>query len=179
MFLHRRQLQATTRTETASPTLNYARYCMPIFLMQTPTLQNSVRTVRIYSSTSVACYKITHSRLAITNSFPSLRRLLHLDQFLRSKQHDIDRIRYRVGTSSPDSRFGSIAVSRRENSDGPAFSTSDAYTLELECNYTMEYTGLDGRIENLPQCTKFVVVGVPSQLACKHPLPALFQSGAW
>jgi hypothetical protein len=100
-------------------------------------------------------------------------------QFLRSKQHDIDRIRYRVGTSSPDSRFGSIAVSRRENSDGPAFSTSDAYTLELECNYTMEYTGLDGRIENLPQCTKFVVVGVPSQLACKHPLPALFQSGAW
>jgi hypothetical protein len=91
-------------------------------------------------------------------------------QFMRSKQHDIDRIRYRVGTSSPDSRFGSFSVKKREKPDGLVGGTSNAYTLELECSYTMEYTGVDGRSENLPQCTKFSVVGVPSKLSCKYPL---------
>jgi hypothetical protein len=157
--LHADFLNTNTRTS------DFCTHCQNLF-------EHFSRLLQDHSSKISHHQQLCEQETAATSGCPLCY------EFLRSKQHDIDRIRCRVGTSSPDSRFGSIAVSRRENSDGPAFSTSDVYTLELECNYTMEYTGLDGRIENLPQCTKFMVVGVPSQLACKHSLPALYTSGA-
>jgi hypothetical protein len=94
-------------------------------------------------------------------------------QFLRSRQHDMQRIRNRVASSSPDSRFGSFSVKSRRDQGGSSVSTPDSYTLQLGCNYTMDYVEFDGHVESLPQKTPFVVIGVPSKLLRECP-PHLF-----